>query len=342
MTPRDIRPTHSDQTKDTLMPERNPILITGAAGEIGGVSRTMVDMLLEQGYPVRAFVRRDDDRAHSLRRAGAEVFVGDLLDIADVAAALKGCRRVYFSMSLSPYYTDAVGLMAAAARAQGDIEVFVNISEYEQSFMTFDRMTAPEEERRSALGGLIAQWSPQQRAHWVAERMLEWSGVPTVNVQAAFFVENPILTWLALGSLADGELRLPFGDHRLAPIAGYDVAALCVKILADPAPHIAKSYDLTGPELKDMHGIAEDFGAVLGREISYVPEDIETWNKTYVDTAMAEYPHIAEHLKTLTRLIGSGGYTGVTDQLETLLGRPPKTVRWALENHPRIRKLAAA
>jgi hypothetical protein len=25
------------------MPERNPILITGAAGEIGGVSRTMVD-----------------------------------------------------------------------------------------------------------------------------------------------------------------------------------------------------------------------------------------------------------------------------------------------------------
>ncbi|WP_328409794.1 hypothetical protein OG542_09155 [Streptomyces violaceus] len=49
----------------------------------------------------------------------------------------------------------------------------------------------------------------------------------------------------------------------------------------------------------------------------------------------------AEHLKTLTRLMG-GGYRGATDQLETLLGRPPKTVRWALENHPRIRKLAAA
>ncbi|WP_244205279.1 NAD(P)H-binding protein [Streptomyces bobili] len=132
------------------MPERNPILITGAAGEIGGVSRTMVDMLLEQGHPVRAFVRQDDERAHSLRQAGAEVFVGDLLTIADVTAALKGVRRIYFSMSLSPYYTDAVSLMAAAARAQGDIEVFVNISEYEQSFMTFDRMTAPEEERRVA------------------------------------------------------------------------------------------------------------------------------------------------------------------------------------------------
>jgi uncharacterized protein YbjT (DUF2867 family) len=162
----------------------------------------MVGMLLEQGHPVRAFVRRDDDRAHSLRQAGAEVFVGDLLNIADVTAALKGCRRIYFSMSLSPYYTDAVGLMAAAARAQGGIEVFVNISEYEQSFMTVEKMTVPEEERRAWLGGLVTQWSPQQRAHWVAERMLEWSGLPTVNIRAAMFVENPLMTWLALEPLS--------------------------------------------------------------------------------------------------------------------------------------------
>src|SRR5690349_14390724 len=47
------------------MPERNPILITGAAGHIGSVSRDMVGMLLEQGHPVSAFVRQDDDRAHS-------------------------------------------------------------------------------------------------------------------------------------------------------------------------------------------------------------------------------------------------------------------------------------
>ncbi|MEU0313497.1 NAD(P)H-binding protein [Nocardioides sp. NPDC006273] len=56
---------------------------------LGGVSRTMVDMLLEQGHPVRALVRQDDERAHSLRHAGDEVFVGDMLTIADVAAALK-------------------------------------------------------------------------------------------------------------------------------------------------------------------------------------------------------------------------------------------------------------
>ncbi|MET3923102.1 NAD(P)H-binding protein [Arthrobacter sp. UYEF20] len=326
------------------MTERNPILITGAAGEIGGVSRTMVDMLLLQGHPVRAFVRQDDERAHSLRQAGAEVFVGDLLNIADVTAALKGCRRIYFSMSLSPYYTDAVALMAAAARAQGDIEVFVNISEYEQWFMPFEKMTAPVEERRSWLGGLVTDWSPQQRAHWVAEQVLDWSGLPTVNVRAAIFVENPILTWLALEPLGNGELRLPFDAQRFAPIAGYDVAELCTKILLDPAPHISNSYELTGPELKDMNEFADDYAAALGRQVTYVPEDVETWNKQYVDSALAAYPHIAEHLKALTRLVAGGRYgaAGVSEQLETLLGRPPKTLRWALENHPRIRKLASA
>ena len=52
------------------MQERNPVLITGAAGQIGCV-RVMVEMLLEQGRPVRAFVRRDDERAHSLRQIAA-------------------------------------------------------------------------------------------------------------------------------------------------------------------------------------------------------------------------------------------------------------------------------
>ncbi|MBA2952066.1 NAD(P)H-binding protein, partial [Streptomyces himalayensis] len=234
--------------------------------------------------------RQDDERAHSLRQAGAEVFVGDLLDIADVTTALKGVRRIYFSMSLSPYSTDAVSLMAAAARTQGDIEVFVNISEYEQSFMTFEKMTAPQEERRSWLGGLVTQWSPQQRAHWIAEQVLDWSGIPTVNIRAAMFVENPLMTWLALEPLSNGELRLPFGHHQLAPIAGYDVAELCVKILTDPEPHISKSYELNGPELKDMHGFAEDYAAALGRPVTYVPEDVETWNETYVDTALAAFP----------------------------------------------------
>lgn len=322
------------------MSKRPLILITGAGGEVGSVSRTMIHVLLERQYPVRAFVRRDDERAEALRRAGAEVFVGDLLSVADVAAALKGCRRIYFSMSLNPYYSDATVIMAAAARAQRGIEVFVNISEFEQTFMTFDRMTAVQEARIAWLGGTVAEWSPQQRAHWASEQALQWSGLPVVNIRATMFAENPILCWFPLKQLLSaGELHLPFGAQKIAPIAAYDVAEICAKILMDPQSHISMSYALTGPVLKDMHGFAEDYGAALGRKISYVPQDMDAWIDTYINSALASRnPHIADHLKTITRLVAGGRYDVVNDELERLLGRAPKTVRWALEQNPRIRK----
>jgi NAD(P)H dehydrogenase (quinone) len=301
-------------------------------------------MLLSKDYPVRAFVRREDERANSLRRKGAEVFVGDLLNAADVATALKGCQRIYFSMSLSPYYVDANILMAAAARAQGDTEIFLNISEFEQSYMTLERMTAPREDRLAWLGGLVADWSPQQRAHWISEQALNWSGLPVVHIRATMFVENPILSWFPLKQLiAAGELHLPFGAQRIAPLAGYDVAEFCAKILIDPKGHAGRQYELTGPELKDMYGFANDYAAVLDRPVTYVPQDLDAWITRYIEQILGTRdPHVADHLKTITRLVAGGRYDVVTDQLEPVLGRPPKTVRWSLERYPRVRQALGA
>jgi NAD(P)H dehydrogenase (quinone) len=78
------------------------ILVTGAAGQLGAVGRTVTGLLLDRGLLVRAMVRREDDRAAALRAAGAEVVVGDLLEPADVYRVVSGCRRVYFGMSVSP------------------------------------------------------------------------------------------------------------------------------------------------------------------------------------------------------------------------------------------------
>ncbi|MDX3568128.1 hypothetical protein [Streptomyces sp. ID05-47C] len=50
---------------------------------------------------------------------------------------------------------------------------------------------------------------------------------------------------------------------------------------------------------------------------------------------------MAAHLRIQTRLIAGGRYDVLSDQLETLLGRPPRTVRWALQNNTRPRVLAA-
>jgi nucleoside-diphosphate-sugar epimerase len=60
------------------MPVTSPILVTGAAGRVGAVGRTVVEWLRQRALPVRALVRREDERAEALRALGAEVVVGDL------------------------------------------------------------------------------------------------------------------------------------------------------------------------------------------------------------------------------------------------------------------------
>src|SRR5213592_1106265 len=75
------------------MADDGSILVTGAAGQLGGVGRSVAGLLLERGLPVRALVRREDDRAAALRAAGAEVVVGDLLEPADVPASRPASSR---------------------------------------------------------------------------------------------------------------------------------------------------------------------------------------------------------------------------------------------------------
>ena len=78
----------------------HPILVTGAAGRVGGVGGAVVAALRRRDLPVRALVRRGDERADALRVTCVEVVVADLTRTGDVLRALAGCRRVYFGMSV--------------------------------------------------------------------------------------------------------------------------------------------------------------------------------------------------------------------------------------------------
>src|SRR2546425_4358700 len=97
------------------MADDGSILVTGAAGQLGAVGRTVTGLLLDRGLPVRAMVRREDDRAAALRAAGAEVVVGDLLEPADVARVVRGCRRGYFGIAVAARDLEAALVLAAGA-----------------------------------------------------------------------------------------------------------------------------------------------------------------------------------------------------------------------------------
>lgn len=240
-------------------------------------------------------------------------------------------------MSVSPYYLDANLVMVAAALQQGNIEMFVNISNIEQSYMTFEHMSAPTSDRLKWLGGLVDDWSPQQRAHWLSEQALNWSGLPAVNLRATIFVENPLLTWIPIKNVMEnGELNLPFANAKMSPIAATDVAEVCTNILVQPNEHIGKNYALTGPELVGGNKFAQALSSVLGYEVQYVPKPLESSDQV-LDAVLAERSaHTASHLKNLTRLIAGGRYEEMTDTLEKLLGRSPTHLKEALASNERV------
>jgi NAD(P)H dehydrogenase (quinone) len=62
------------------MSNDTPILVTGAAGNVGSVGRGVVK-LREGDLPVRALVHRLDERSQSLSEMGAELVVADLTTV---------------------------------------------------------------------------------------------------------------------------------------------------------------------------------------------------------------------------------------------------------------------
>jgi uncharacterized protein YbjT (DUF2867 family) len=288
-----------------------PILVTGAAGHVGGVGRTVVEMLRRRGLPVRALVRREDERADALRALGAEVVVGDLTRAEDVARALAGCQDIYFGMSLSTSYLEATVSAAAAARARGALEVFVNISQMTVSQMSLTNMTD----------------SDQQRQHWLGEQVLNWSGLPVVHVRPTVFLQGPFfLDWAAESIARDDTIRLPFGSGRTSPVDTQDVAEVIATILANPTSHIGKVYELTGPRSQDMHAIAAEYSAALGRTITYVDVPLEQWRDQELRSRNLP-DHVFEHLLTMARLHAANRYDRLTHNVEAITGRRATSCR---------------
>ena len=213
-----------------------PILVTGAAGRVGGIGRTVTALLLQQGNAVRAMVRNEDERAQALRNLGAEVVVGDLLDLDAMHRVIAGCETMYFGMSVSEAYLAATVNAAAVAKHHG-VKAFINMSQMTLSQMSITETTA----------------SPQHKLHWLAEQALNWSGLPVVHVRPTVLLEGFFLIFTADSVRESHQIRLPFGEGKTSPVAAEDVARVIAALLANPQPHIGKIYHLTGPQSETMH-----------------------------------------------------------------------------------------
>jgi uncharacterized protein YbjT (DUF2867 family) len=292
----------------------NPILVTGAAGAVGGIGRKLTEFLLAKEHKVRALVRRDDERAEALRQLGAEVVEGDLTDLASMHRAIEGCRRIYFGMSVSPAYLEATVNTAAVARHHG-VEAFVNMSQMTVSQMSIRETTD----------------SPQHKLHWLSEQTLSWSGLPVITMRPTVFLEGFFLQLAGPSVRTSDELALPMGGGKTSPISAVDVARAVAVILDNPAPHIGQIYDLTGPESIDLDRYARVFSEALGRPIQYRDVPLPAWSESL---RQAKFPeHLVKHLSAMAELTRQGRYDRMTDTMRKLTDEVPMNMRDFVKLH---------
>jgi NAD(P)H dehydrogenase (quinone) len=285
----------------------NRVLITGATGFTG---RAAIDTALKLGLQVRAFVHTDDARTAALRARGIEVAVGDLSDINSVRPALEGVRSAYFVYPITPGILDATAYFSQAAKEAG-VGAIVNMSQ----------ISARRDSKSHAA-----------QDHWVAERIFDWSGIPTTHLRPTFFAEWLLYPRAAEGIKEQKRIAVPFESARHAPIAAEDQGRLIAHILADPGPHAGQIYKLFGPVEMDYYGIAAAVSEALGTRITYTPISIEEFSR-FLAEKQHYPPFFVQHLAAVARDCRDGLFTGTDDVIERITGEAPMTVQTFVSRH---------
>jgi NAD(P)H dehydrogenase (quinone) len=281
-------------------------LVTGATGKTG---KHTTRILLEKGHKVRALVHREDARSQALADAGAEIVVGDLTDHDTVIAALDGTNAAYFCYPIRPDLIDATAYIADAAR-RAKLELVVNMSQ----------ISAREVAKSHAA-----------RNHWVAERVLDWSGVPTAHIRPTFFSEWLTFPWVSRAIANEDAIVLPYGEGRHAPVSGEDQARLIAAMLEKPAEHAGMIYPLYGPVELNEAEIAEKMSDVLGRRISYRPLTDEAYSAHLKTFGLDDF--LIQHFLCIAEDCRNGVFAGTNTLFEEITGRPAMTVEAFVEQN---------
>lgn len=273
------------------------LAITGSTGAVGGrVARALADDFRND---VRLVVR-DAARAPDY---DTDVRVCDYADHAAAVEALRGADVLF---------------MVSAAEAQ----------DRRDQHRTFIRAAADAGVRHvvytSFAGAAADATFTLGRDHWDAEQAIRETGMTFTFLRDNFY--SDLLPHFAD---AEGVIRGPAGDGRVAAVARADVADVATAVLRSPADHADATYVLTGPEALTLAEVAERAGRVVGRSLRFEDETVEAAYASRRAAYGAEDWQLDAWVSTYTA-IKDGSCAEVTDHVERVSGHPARSIEDAL------------
>lgn len=272
------------------------LAVTGVTGRLG---RRVADRLVAAGRAPRLLVR-NPARAPSL--PGCDVAVADYGDDEAVRRALDGVDVV---------------LMVSGAEAPDRVahpRTFVDAAAVAGvGHLVYTSFVGAGPEATFTLA----------RDHGATEDHIRASGLRWTFLRDALYLDFfPHLAG------ADGVIRGPAGDGRVAAVAQDDIADVATAVLRAPGDHAGRTYDLTGPEALSLDEVAAALTAVTGRPVTYEPETLE---EAYASRASYGAPDWQVEAWVTTYLaIATGELAAVSPDVAAVAGHPPRSLEQVL------------
>lgn len=273
------------------------ITVTGSTGTIG---TELVRLLSAAHVPVRAVSRGSGKFA---RQPGVVWTQADLHDRTVLEPALAGTTRLFL---LSSNEAGFGALQTEVVRTAEDLGVTHVV-------------------KLSALGASDHSNSSIAREHWMVEQALQQTGMTWTILRPHAFMQN----WL--GEVADsvrrdGKIYSAIEDGRVPFIDTRDIAAVAVEALLHPETHAGHRYFLTGGAAVGYRDLADTLTELTGRAISYQPITLDEARVRMESRGVAP-AEIAAMLAIQAYQRAGGPTSIVSDKVERILGRPPRTIQ---------------
>ena len=270
-----------------------PVAVTGATGLVGGA---VAGLLSAAGVRQRLLVR---DPVRAPRLPGSTVAPCSYGDQAASLRALNGIETLLMvSGSESADRLEQHRSFVDAARSAGVSHIVYT----------------------SFVGAAPDATFTLARDHYATEQHILASGM-----DHTFLRDNLYLDFFEAMVGEDGIIRGPAGNGRAAAVARADVARTASAVLQDVSAHRNATYELTGPEALSLAEVAAILSEERGTEIGYHDETIPEAYQSRRRWGAPDWQNDA-WVSTYTA-IAAGELAAVSDDIATVTGQPPSSLR---------------
>ncbi|WP_338242829.1 SDR family oxidoreductase [Aurantiacibacter hainanensis] len=293
------------------------IIVSGASGQFGHAAASQ---LLDLGEDVIA-LSRNVDKLGDLAERGADVREADFDSPDGLEEAMAGGDKLLLiSTTMVGQRPRQHGNAIDAAKGAGVKHiVYTSIID----------------------GGNPDHPAVEQHDHYATEQLLKQSGLAWTILYNSQYSEA-IATAMVVPALIAGSKPDNCGTGKIAFVSRDDCVATAVGVLTQDG-HENKAYTVTGPELLTVPEAMDMAAGMAGKPIEVIHVDDEGMYQ-YFDSIGAvrkaedltpdtPIPWASEGMVTFGQAIREGYFDVITDDVERITGRKPRTLRSVFEQH---------